>query len=99
MLQRRLGTASVLAARRGRQRGEADVVAPAPVACDRTQSWKADDTPCRRHADAVDAGSAGDGDAPAAFGARPQYGERVVLHDKARSPPTRGNGLLQLRLL
>src|SRR5262249_8471315 len=53
----------------------------------------------RRHADAVDAGTAGDRDAPAAFGARPEHGEGVVLDDDARRPTAVPNRLLELGLL
>ena len=81
-----LGAAAVLAAGRRRDRGHADVVASAPVAAELAERREPHLAPVRPDADAVDPGAADDRDAPAALGAGPQDGERVV-GDRGRLGP------------
>ena len=96
VLERRLRAAAVLAARRGHQRGETDVVAAAPVAGDRPERGEAGVPSVRRDADAVDARAADDGHAPAVLSAGSQHRERVVVDDRARGPATRLGRPVQL---
>ncbi len=92
-LERRVRAAPVLAAGRGHHRRQADVVAAAPVAGDRAERGEAGLPAVRRQAEAVDAGAADDGDAPAAVGAGAEDGEGVVPDLDAaapsRAPPPR----------
>ena len=99
LFQRRSRPASVRTTGGGRECREADVVAAAPVPGDRPQGRETSDTAGRRHADAVDAGATRDGDAPAALGAGPEDGERVVLDDDASRPATVLDRFFQLGLL
>ena len=80
---------AVLAPSGGADRGEPDVVAAAPVAGDVAERGEANVPPVRADTDAVHAGAAGDGDAPAALGARAEHGERVVADPRAVRPATR----------
>src|SRR5437867_3665603 len=68
-----------------------DVVAAAPVAADLAEREEPDVLPAWRHADAVDAGPADDGDAPAALAAGAQQGERVVSDEDAVGPAERAH--------
>src|SRR6266545_1486407 len=94
----RARTAPVLAPRRGRDGGQAQVVASAPVARDRTERGKAGVPAVGCDADAVDPGTARDRDAPAALRAGTQNREGVVPDVDARRPGALGHGLTQ-RLL
>ena len=78
LLQRRPLAAAVLAAGRGGDRLDADVVATAPVARDPAERREASLTSVRGDADAVDACAADDADAPAVLGAGAEDGEGVV---------------------
>ena len=81
-------------------RGEADVVAAAPVAGDRAERGEARVPAVGRDADAVDPGAADDRDAPAALGPGAQDGEGVVADERPRSPSrARSTRLAQLVLL
>ena len=99
LLERRARATAVLAAGRGADRGEPDVVAAAPVAGDRAQRGEAHLAAVAADADAVDAGAADDGDAPATGGARAQHGERVVPDDRPCRPPARRERARELLLL
>ena len=99
VLERGARPAAVLAARRGGDGREPDVVAAAPVAGDRAERGKPHLAAVPADADAVDAGAAGDGDAPAARRARAQHGERVVADDRPRHPAARREGGGDLLLL
>src|SRR6185312_369160 len=68
VFEARTRSAPVLAAGSSVHRGEAEVLPSAPVAGDLAERRKAGVPSVRRDADAVDAGAAGDGDAPAALG-------------------------------
>ena len=91
LLERRLLAASVLAAGRGRDRRQADVVAAAPVAGDRAERREARMPAVGRDADAVDPGSADDRDAPALLRSCAQDRERVVVDDRPRRPAPRSD--------
>src|SRR5581483_8275622 len=98
-LEARLRAAPVLAPGRGEDGGEADVAPAAPVAGDRAERRKPRVAPVRRDADAVDARTAYDGDAPSLLGARAQDGEGVVLDERPRGPAAGVDQLLQMLLL
>ena len=97
-LEPRARAAAVLAAHRRRQRGEADVVAAAPVAADRAERGEAHVAAVGADADAVDAGAAHHRDAPAALGAGAQDGERVVADAQALGPAAVDRGVQPLLL-
>ena len=78
--------APILAARSGRERGEADVVPAAPVAGGRTEGREAKLAPVGRDADAVDPGATDDRDTPTTLGAGAQKRQRVVSDDDLISP-------------
>ena len=94
LLERRSRPAPVLAARRRPHGCRADVLAAAPVAADVAERGKARLASVGREAEAVDAGAADDGDAPAAVGAGAEHGERVVRDLDAVGPAA----LLRARL-
>src|SRR5207247_9844165 len=78
LLQCRPLAAAVLAAGRGGDRLDADVVATAPVARDPAERREASLPSVRGDADAVDARAADDADPPAARGAGAEDGEGIV---------------------
>src|SRR4051812_35641378 len=87
MLEARARSSPVLATRRGGDGSEAEVVPSTPVARDRTERWKARVPSVGSHADAIDAGTARDRNAPTSFGAGAQDGEGVVVDVHAVGPP------------
>ena len=91
--------APVLAARGDPERLEADVVTAAPVARDPAQRREPHATAVRRHADAVDPGTADDGDTPPALGAGAEHGQRVVADPDVVRPAPRLEGRAQGVLL
>ncbi len=86
LLERRSRTAPVLTARRRPHGGGADVLAAAPVAADVAERGKACLASIGCKAEAVDAGAADDGDAPAAVRAGAEHCERVVRDLDAVGP-------------
>src|SRR5262245_62616207 len=84
LLQRRPLAATILAAGRGGDRREADVVAAAPVAGDCAEGREARVAPVGGDAHAVDAGPADDRHAPTLLGAGSQDRERVVVYYRHR---------------
>ena len=86
VLERRPRAAPVLAPGCGADGGEADVVAAAPVTGDRAERREANLAAVAGDADAVDAGTADDCDAPAVRCPGAQDREGVVAHDGACRP-------------
>src|SRR4029450_10342977 len=98
-LERRSLAAAVLAAGRGRDRRDPDVVAAAPVTRDPAERREASVAAGGPDADAVDARPADDADSPAVLRPCAEHRERVVAdRDPGRETSFAGGGLHLLHL-
>src|SRR5439155_19823788 len=94
LLEARSWASTVLAPSSGRDSGQADVVAAAPIPRDLAEGREPRLTPVGRNTEAVDPGPADDRHSPTTLGPGAQDGIRVVADRNPFRQPTVGHGSL-----